>query len=71
MNSVFLESLHNQENFSSQMIICQRVKLGFTSFFWHENDDKLKQGVENHRHYSVNKGPYSQGYGLPSGHIQL
>ena len=26
--------------------------------------------VEKQRHYSANKGPYSQGYG-PSGHIQL
>ena len=23
------------------------------------------------RHYSTGKGPYSQGYGLPSGHIRL
>ena len=23
------------------------------------------------RHYSANKGPYSQGYDLPSGHIRL
>ena len=53
------------------MIICQRVKLGFTSFFWQENDDKPRQGVENQRHYSANKGPYSQGYGLLSCHIQL
>ena len=33
--------------------------------------DKPRQCVEKQRHYSVNKGPYSQGYGLPSGHIQL
>ena len=26
--------------------------------------------VEKQRHYSANKGPYSQGYG-PSGHIQF
>ena len=25
--------------------------------------------VEKQRHYSVGKGPYSQGYGLPSGHM--
>ena len=71
MNSVFLESLHNQENFSSQMIVFQRVKLGFTRFLWQENDDKLRQGVVNQRHYSANKGPYSQGYGLSSSHVQL
>ena len=33
--------------------------------------DKPRQCVEKQRHYSANKGPYSQGYGLPSGHIQL
>ena len=27
--------------------------------------------VEKQRHHSVNKGPCSQGYGLPSGHIRL
>ena len=27
--------------------------------------------VEKQRHYSVDKGLYSQGYGLPSGHVQL
>ena len=30
-----------------------------------------RQYVEKQKHYSVNKGPYSQGYGLPSGHIRL
>ena len=33
--------------------------------------DKPKQCVEKQRHHSANKGPYSQGYGLPSGHVQL
>ena len=27
--------------------------------------------VEKQRHYSDDKGPYSQGQGLPSGHVQL
>ena len=39
--------------------------------FWQESHDKLRQGVEKQRHYSVNKGLYSQHYGLPSGHIWL
>ena len=39
--------------------------------FWQESNDKPRQCVEKQRHYSVNKGPYSQGYGLPSGHIRL
>ena len=36
-----------------------------------ESYDKPRQYVEKERHYSANKGPYSQGYGLPSGHIWL
>ena len=37
--------------------------------FWQEICDKPRQCVEKQRHYSANKGLYSQGYGLPSGHI--
>ena len=32
---------------------------------WQESDDKPRQCVEKERHYSANKGPYSQGYGFP------
>ena len=32
-----------------------------------ESDDKPRQCVEKQRHYSADKGPFSQGYGLPSG----
>ena len=39
---------------------------------WQENYDKPRQCVEKQRQYSANKGPYySQGCGLPSGHVQL
>ena len=38
---------------------------------WQESDDKPKQYVEKQRHYSADKGLYSQGNGLPSGHVQL
>ena len=38
---------------------------------WQESYDKPRQCVEKQRHYSADKGPYSQGYGLPSGHVQL
>ena len=31
--------------------------------------DKARQCVEKQRHYSADKGAYSQDYGLPSGHI--
>ena len=30
----------------------------------------LRQCDEKQRHYSANNGPYSQDYGLPSGHVQ-
>ena len=35
---------------------------------WQESDDKPRLCVENQRHCSADKGPYSQGCGLPSGH---
>ena len=38
---------------------------------WRERCDKPRQCVEKQRHYSADKGPYSQGYGPPSGHVQL
>ena len=38
---------------------------------WQESDDKPRQCVEKQRHYFADKGTYSQGYGLPSGHLRL
>ena len=38
---------------------------------WQESYDKPRQCVEKQRHYSADKGPYSQGYGLLSGHVWL
>ena len=38
---------------------------------WQESCGKLRQYVKKQRHYSVGKGPYSQGYVLPSGHVCL
>ena len=38
---------------------------------WQESYDKPRQCVEKQRLYSANSDPYSQGYGLPNGHIQL
>ena len=38
---------------------------------WQERYDKPRQCVEKQRHYSANKGMYSQGYGLPSSHVWL
>ena len=36
-----------------------------------ESDNKPRQCVEKQRHYSADERPYSQGCGLPSGHIWL
>ena len=38
---------------------------------WQESYDKPRQCVENQKHYSAYKCLYSQGCGLPSGHVQL
>ena len=38
---------------------------------WQESDNQPRQCVEKQRHYSADSGLYSQGYGLPSGHIRL
>ena len=38
---------------------------------WEESYDKPRQCVEKQRHYSADKGQYSQGYGLPSGHFMV
>ena len=38
---------------------------------WQESADNPRQCVEKQRHYSADKGQYSQGYGLPSGHMWL
>ena len=38
---------------------------------WQESYYKPRQCSEKQKHYSVDKCPYSQGCGLPSGHVQL
>ena len=38
---------------------------------WQESYDKPRQCVEKQGRYSADKCPYSQGYGFPSGHVQL
>ena len=38
---------------------------------WQESDDKPRQCVEKQRHYTADKGLYSQGYGPPRGHVQF
>ena len=38
---------------------------------WQEGYDKPITSVEKQRHYSANNSPYSQGYGIPRGQVQL
>ena len=38
---------------------------------WQESCEKPRRCVENQRHHSADKGPYSQGSGLPSDHVWL
>jgi len=38
---------------------------------WQESYDKPRQYAEKQRHYSADKGLYSEGCGLPSGEVQL
>ena len=38
---------------------------------WKESYNQPRQHIKKQRHYSANKSLYSQGYGLPSGHIRL
>ena len=38
---------------------------------WQESNEKSRQCIEKQRHYPADKGPYSQGYSLPSSYIGL
>ena len=38
---------------------------------WRESYDKSKQHIKKQRHYFVNKGPSSLGYGLSSSHLWM
>ena len=38
---------------------------------WKESYDQPRQHIKKQRHYSVNKGPFSQGYGFSSSHVWM
>ena len=38
---------------------------------WKESYDQPRQRIKEQRHYFVNKGPSSQGYGFSSGHVWM
>ena len=53
---------------SPQMVIAA-MKLKDTP--WKESYDQPRQHIKKQRHYFVNKGPSSQGYGFSSGHVWM
>ena len=38
---------------------------------WKKSYDQPRQHIEKQRHYFVNKGPSSQGYGFSSDHVWM
>ena len=38
---------------------------------WKKSYDQPRQRIKKQRHYFANKGPSSQGYGFPSGHVWM
>ena len=38
---------------------------------WKESYDQPRQHIKKQRHYFVNKGPSSQGYGFSSNHVWM
>ena len=38
---------------------------------WKESYDQPRQRIKKQRHYFVNKGPSSQGYGFSSGYVWM
>ena len=38
---------------------------------WKKSYDTLRRHIQKQRHYFAHKGPSSQSYGFPSGHVQM
>ena len=38
---------------------------------WKKSYDKPRQHIKKQRHHFANKGPYSQGYSFPGGHVWM
>ena len=53
-----------------QMVIAA-MKFKKTLTPWKESYDQPRQHIKKQRHYFVNKGPSSQGYGFSSGHVWM
>ena len=41
------------------------------AYSWKESYDQPRQNIKKQRHYFVNKGPSSQGYGFSSSHVWM
>ena len=54
---------------SLQMVIAA-IKLK-DAYSWKESYGQPRQHIKKQRHYFVNKGPSSQGYGFSSGHVWM
>ena len=54
---------------SLQMVTAAMKLKDFTR--WKESYDQPRQHIKKQRHYFANKGPPSQGYGFPSGHVWM
>ena len=64
-NSVRLYFLGLQ-NQTLEVIVAMKLK---DAYSLEENYDQLRQHIQKQRHYFVNKGPPSQGYGFSSSHV--
>ena len=51
--------------------IKRRLLLGTKALTpWKKSSDTSRQRIKKQRHHFGDKGPYSQSYGFPSGHVQ-
>jgi len=55
---------------SLQMVIAA-MKLKRCLLPWKESYDQTRQHIKKQRHYFVNKGPSTQGYGFSSSHVWM
>ena len=62
-------TLHFWAPKSLQMVIAAMKLKDLTP--WKESYDQPKQHIKKQRHYFVNKGVSSQGYGFSSGHVWM
>ena len=59
----------NRSNTVTTLIMTLKLVKLFTP--WKESYDQPRQHIKKQRHYFVNRGPSSQGYGFSSSHIWI